>query len=62
MKRTNVYFTETQVERLRVQAEKEGVAQAEIMRRALEIYLAWNDPTYAPSPSRPERNALLSPA
>ncbi len=50
MKRTNVYFTEKQLERLHAQAEREGVAMAEVIRRAVEIYLAWNDPTYAPPP------------
>ena len=46
MKRTNVYLTEKQLERLRNQAEKESVAMAEIIRRAVEVYLAWNDPLY----------------
>jgi ribbon-helix-helix protein len=46
MKRTNVYLTEKQLERLRNQAEKESVAVAEIIRRSVEVYLAWNDPTY----------------
>jgi len=58
MKRTNFYLTEKQLERLRSQAEKEGVAVAEIIRRAVEVYLAWNDPTYnctteLHSPTRP---------
>ena len=61
MKRTNVYLTEAQVARLRMQAEKEGVAQAEIVRRALEVYLAWNDPMYPPLPTPQIRNAHSSP-
>ena len=52
MRRTNVYFTEKQLERLHAQAEREGVALAEVIRRAIEVYLAWNDPTYAPRPLR----------
>ena len=55
MRRTNVYLTETQVERLRTQAEKEGVAQAEIIRRAVEVYLAWTDPTYVSRPITPQK-------
>jgi hypothetical protein len=56
MKRTNVYFTEKQLERLHVQAQQEGVAMAEVIRRAVEVYLVWNDPTYAPPPhSKKER-------
>jgi CopG-like RHH_1 or ribbon-helix-helix domain, RHH_5 len=35
MKRTNVYFTEKQLERLHVQAQQEGVAMAEVIRRAV---------------------------
>jgi len=62
MRRTNVYLTETQVERLRAQAEKEGVTQAELLRRAVDAFLMWNDPNYAPSPSRPDRNKLVSPS
>jgi hypothetical protein len=62
MKRTNFYLTEKQLERLRSQAEMEGVAVAEIIRRAVEVYLAWNDLTYAPHPNQPERNAHSSPA
>ena len=57
MKRTNVYFTEKQLERLHVQAEQEGVAMAEVIRRAVEVYLVWNDPTYAPPPT-PKKERL----
>jgi predicted DNA-binding protein len=55
MKRTNIYLTEKQLERLRNQAEKESVAVAEIIRRAVEVYLAWNDPTYTTQPNQPKR-------
>ncbi len=50
MKRTNVYLTEKQLERLRVRAEREGVAIAELIRRAVDAFLAWDDPTYTPLP------------
>jgi hypothetical protein len=49
MKRTNVYLTEKQLQRLRNQADKERVAVAEIIRRAVEVYLVWNDPAYQSS-------------
>ncbi len=61
MRRTNVYFTEKQVERLHVQAQREGVAMAEVIRRAVEVYLAWNDPTYAPPVPTPTRKSHSSP-
>ena len=61
MKRTNVYFTEKQVERLHLVASQEGVAMAEVIRRAVEAYLAWSDPTYAPPVPTPKRKASSSP-
>jgi len=50
MRRTNVYLTEKQVERLHLRASQEGLAIAEVMRRAIDTYLAWDDPTYLPQP------------
>jgi ribbon-helix-helix CopG family protein len=61
MRRTNVYLTEKQVERLHVRASQEGLAIAELIRRAIDAFLAWDDPTYAPQPKLPIRNAHLSP-
>ena len=57
MRRTNVYLTEKQVERLHLRASQEGVAIAEVIRRALDVYLAWDDPTYAPQPKPRVRKA-----
>ncbi|WP_307811788.1 CopG family transcriptional regulator [Ktedonobacter robiniae] len=54
MKRTNLYLTEKQMERLHQRAEKEGVAIAELVRRAVDSFLAWDDPTYAPMPPTPQ--------
>jgi len=34
---------------------------AEIIRRAIDTYLAWDDPTYSPVPKPQERNAHSSP-
>jgi Ribbon-helix-helix protein, copG family len=50
MKRTNLYLTEKQVTRLRQRAEQEGLSIAELVRRAVDAFLAWDDPTYAPVP------------
>ena len=46
MKRTNVYLSDKQLERLRTRADQEGVAVAELIRRAVDTFLAWDDPTY----------------
>ncbi len=61
MRRTNLYLTEKQVERLHQQAEKEGLAVAELVRRAVDAFLAWDDPTYTPHPRPQTRNAHSSP-
>lgn len=61
MKRTNIYLTEQQVKRLQARSQQEGLSIAELVRRAVDTYLAWDDPDYVPIPSRPQRNAFLSP-
>jgi hypothetical protein len=48
-KRKNIYFTEQQVARLEQKSRQEHLSEAEIVRRALDAYLAWDDPTYHPS-------------
>src|SRR3989441_4080829 len=59
MKRTNFYLTEKQVERLHQRAEKEGLAVSELIRRAIDAFLAWDDPTYTPVPTpRKPRNGF----
>lgn len=62
MRRTNLYLTEKQIERLQARAQKEGLAVAELVRRAVDAFLAWDDPTYHPSlPNPPQtRNAHSS--
>jgi len=50
MKRANFYLTEKQMERLRARSEREGVPVAELIRRAVDAFLAWDDPTYTPVP------------
>lgn len=61
MKRTNVYLSEKQLERLRGRAAREGVAIAELVRRAIDAFLAWDDPAYTPLPKPQTRNAHSSP-
>jgi hypothetical protein len=61
-KRKNIYFTEKQVERLERKSKQEDLPEAEIIRRALDAYLAWDDPDYIPYPNQPERKAHSSPA
>ena len=59
--RTNIYITERQKRQLEKRSRDEDLPMAEIIRRALDAYLAWDDPTYAPLPSRPTRNGFSSP-
>jgi len=55
--RTNIYITERQKAQLEKRSQEEDLPMAEIIRRALDVYLAWDDASYRPAPSRPERNA-----
>jgi hypothetical protein len=58
MKRTNLYLTEKQMERLRHRSELEGVAIAELVRRSVDCFLAWDDPDYQPeSPTSQTRKS-----
>lgn len=61
-RRKNIYFTDKQVERLEKKSEQENLSEAEIVRRALDAYLAWDDPTYVPHPTPQLRNGGSSPA
>ncbi len=51
-RRKNIYFTDKQVERLEKKSKQENPPEAEIVRRALDASLAWDDPTYIPHPER----------
>ena len=60
--RTNIYLTSRQKKQLEQRSLSEGLPMAEIIRRALDAYLAWDDPTYLPIPSKPQtRKANPSP-
>ncbi len=64
--RTNIYITERQKRQLEKRIRDEDLPMAEIIPRALDAYLAWDDPTYTPDPSfkcyPTIRNAHSSPA
>jgi hypothetical protein len=47
---------------LEKRSRDEDLPMAEIIRRALDAYLAWDDPTYIPTPPKPQiRNDFSSP-
>ncbi|GHO53409.1 ribbon-helix-helix domain-containing protein [Ktedonobacter robiniae] len=52
--RTNIYLDDQQRERLRQKSETDNIPVSEIVRRAIDAYLAWNDPTYQPAPIHPQ--------
>jgi hypothetical protein len=56
-----MYFMDQQVQRLERMSRAENLSEAEIVRRALDAYLAWNDPAYLPTPpTRQTRKAHSS--
>jgi ribbon-helix-helix CopG family protein len=59
--RTNIYLTLRQKRQLEKRSQEEDLPMAEIIRRALDAYLAWDDPTYTPHPTPPTRNAVHPP-
>jgi hypothetical protein len=61
MKRTNLYLTNRQMERLKERSESEGLSLAELVRRAVDAFLAWDDPAYAPNLSRPKQGTAFHP-
>jgi hypothetical protein len=46
--RITLYITEQQKKRLDKRSQEEILPVAEIIRRAIDAYLAWDDPTYNP--------------
>jgi hypothetical protein len=59
--RTNIYITERQKKQLEKRSQEENLPMAEIIRRALDTYLAWDDPTYNPSAQAPQKERPLYP-
>ena len=60
--RITVYITTRQKAQLSKKSQDEGLPVAELLRRALDAYLAWDDPTYTPLPTPRTRNAHSSPS
>ena len=60
MKRMNIYLTVKQYERLALRSEQEGIPMAELVRRALDTFLAWDDPAYIPYPEHQRRKSNTS--
>ena len=59
--RTNIYLDEKQLERLRAKGERDNLPVSEIVRRAIDAYLAWDDPSYHPSSPAPNKERRLHP-
>ena len=59
--RTNIYLDEKQLERLREKSTVDNIPVSDLVRRAVDAFLAWNDPTYAPVPLPQTRNDHSSP-
>jgi hypothetical protein len=59
--RTNIYLDEKQLERLRAKGERDKLPVSEIVRRAIDAYLAWDDPTYIPTPLTPHKQRRSHP-
>ena len=61
LKRTNMYLDEKQLKRLQERGEKDHVPVAELVIRAIDAYLAWDDPAYLPHPKPQTSNGGSSP-
>ena len=59
--RTNIYITERQKKQLEQRSRAENLPIAEIIRRPLDAYLAWDDPTYQPTAPAPHKEVALHP-
>jgi len=59
--RTNIYITERQKKQLEKRSQEENLPMAEIIRRALDAYLAWDDPTYIPGAQASEKGRPIHP-
>ena len=59
--RTNIYLDEKQLERLRERSTVDNIPVSELVRRAVDAFLAWNDPTYNPCTQAPEKGRPIHP-
>ena len=60
--RINISVTNRQKNQLEKRSKEENLPMAEIIRRALDAYLAWDDPTYAPVRHPPNKERPFIPA
>jgi hypothetical protein len=49
------------MERLKERSESEGLSLAELVRRAVDAFLAWDDPTSTPAPITPQKERAFHP-
>jgi hypothetical protein len=59
--RTNISLDDTQLERRRAKSAHDHVPVSESVRRAIDSYLAWNNPTYHPEPPEPRKGRAIHP-
>ncbi|HZU01171.1 MAG TPA: CopG family transcriptional regulator, partial [Ktedonobacteraceae bacterium] len=59
--RTNIYLTSRQKKQLEQRSQEENLPIAELIRRALDAYLAWDDPTYHPDAPSPKKECRFHP-
>ena len=59
--RITIYITERQKLQLGKRSQHEDLPMAEIIRRAVDSYLAWDDPTYQLHPLHRKRKSHSSP-
>ncbi|HEY4035388.1 MAG TPA: ribbon-helix-helix domain-containing protein [Ktedonobacteraceae bacterium] len=57
--RTNIYITQRQKKQLEKRSQEENLPMAEIIRRAIDAYLAWDDPTYPQPQTRKTHSSPL---
>jgi len=60
--RTNIYITQRQKKQLEKRSQEENLPMAEIIRRALDAYLAWDDQHITPVPKPPKKGGPFIPA
>ncbi len=58
--RTNIYLDEKQLERLRAKSQADNIPVSELVRRAVDAFLAWDDPTYHPDAPAPKKGSRTS--
>ncbi len=59
--RTNIYLDDKQLERLRLRSQADHLPVSELVRRAVDAFRAWNDPTYHPDAPAPKKEVALPP-